>query len=158
MKKSKKQGKPVKSTVLPGLENDKRIPADICARLRKNFRIVVWWQFMPEEFSGSVMTTPPDLREHALITYAVRATKAYSNEKDNLVYEGEDNCLPKYRQLLTTICAGYGVKPEEVMNCWTVVDFMFRLTEDENISVLPHALRYPLLDGALINQSIKTKH
>ncbi len=60
---------------------------------------------------------------HALWYYYVTASNNYREHiQDPIVYEGDPDVIPDFRQLFTSIATMYGVQPEAMIKFWHNVD------------------------------------
>ena len=65
----------------------------------------------------------PPLACHALWYYYLIARNNYErNSVDPIVYEGEPDPEPNFRQIFSSIATIYGIQPENMVHYWTNVD------------------------------------
>jgi hypothetical protein len=65
---------------------------------------------------------PPDIPAHALWHYYCVALKAYRDEKENVVYEGEPDKTFNAQQVFMAIANVHGVSPDNMLPYWGDVE------------------------------------
>jgi len=83
----------------------------------------------------------PNPVEHALFYYYLNARRTYEEHvlDSPIVYEGEKDPEYNFQELFTSIAGLYDVKPEEMIQAWSVID---RQCELLNLPLLPYLYEY----------------
>ena len=83
----------------------------------------------------------PNPVEHALFFYYVNARRTYEEHVLDapIVMEGDSDPEYNFHELFNSIAGLYGVKPEEMIQAWSIID---RQCEAINLPLLPDEYQY----------------
>jgi len=83
----------------------------------------------------------------ALWLYYLYARNLYEEIEHGIVYEGEKDPEPKFKELITSIAKLYDVKPEDMTNAWDEVDMVCIA---KNLPTMPRDDKYRFDKPAII--------
>lgn len=83
----------------------------------------------------------PNPIEHALFYYYLNARRTYEEHvlDSPIVMEGDSDPEYNFHELFNSIAGLYGVKPEEMIQAWSIID---RQCEVLDLPLLPHEYQY----------------